>query len=73
MMRRVAVIVLLSSATGLTGLTGCGKRTGKPTGSPGDPVTVCERLADVCRLDGNRLGVCAAAKSGSGFTCAAQH
>jgi hypothetical protein len=60
----VAVVVLLA---------GCGRKGGKPAGTATDPVTVCERLADVCRLDGNRLGVCAAAPTGAGFTCAAQH
>jgi hypothetical protein len=30
----------------------------KPTGTPTDPVETCERITDVCRLDGAKLGVC---------------
>lgn len=55
----------------------------KPTGTPTDPVLVCERVADVCRLDGSRLGVCVAPPAGTGpeecagrspcFTCMSQH
>lgn len=30
----------------------------EPAGTPSDPVTECKRVADVCRLDGSRLGVC---------------
>jgi hypothetical protein len=30
----------------------------KPTGSPTDPVEVCERPAQVCRHKGSQLGVC---------------
>jgi len=55
----------------------------KPAGTPTDPVLVCERLADVCRLDGSRLGVCIAAPAGQSpeacagrprcFICAPQH
>jgi hypothetical protein len=52
----------------------CGSSsTAKPTGTTSDPVEVCEKVADVCRLSGPKLGVCAPAKSGSGFTCASQH
>jgi|GEM_PF-1491083 len=59
----------------------------KPTGTPTDPVEVCERVADVCRLDGAKLGVCVEAApnaascppDGSGkapakcFVCQSQH
>lgn len=30
----------------------------RPAGTTADPVEVCERLADVCRFDGSKLGVC---------------
>ena len=30
----------------------------KPTGSPTDPVGVCERPAQVCKFKGSQLGVC---------------
>jgi hypothetical protein len=30
----------------------------KPTGTTADPVEVCERIADVCRFEGSKLGVC---------------
>jgi hypothetical protein len=55
----------------------------KPTGSPTDPVDRCERVADVCRLDESRLGVCIAPPAGSRppacagrtpcFLCVSQH
>lgn len=54
---------------------GCGpsSSTGKPAGTPNDPVVTCERFGDVCKIDNSRLGVCAQQKSGSGFSCASQH
>ena len=36
----------------------------KPTGTTGDPVTVCEHIGDLCRLDASRLGVCTAPAAG---------
>jgi hypothetical protein len=55
----------------------------EPAGTPTDPVEVCKRVADVCRLDRSRLGVCIAAPPGSSpeacagrspcFVCAPQH
>lgn len=35
----------------------------KPTGTPTDPVPLCERHGQVCRLDKSQLGVCVAAQS----------
>ncbi len=57
----------------LVALAACGRGGGKPTGTANDPVTVCERLGDVCRLEGNKLGVCAPRSAGTGFSCASQH
>lgn len=45
----------------------------KPKGTLADPVEVCERLADVCRIDESRLGVCEKRPSGAGMFCAPQH
>jgi hypothetical protein len=45
----------------------------KPAGTTSDPVTVCERVADVCVIDKAKLGVCTQRKNGSGFACASQH
>jgi len=45
----------------------------KPAGTSADPVTTCERVGDVCKIDGSRLGVCAQAKVGGPFSCASQH
>ena len=45
----------------------------KPTGSTSDPVDVCERVADVCRIDKAKLGVCEHQRGGSGLVCASQH
>jgi hypothetical protein len=65
-------------------LLGCSTEGGapsKPTGAPSDPVAVCERLADVCKLDGSRLGVCTASDPAAPacqgrspcFVCMPQH
>jgi hypothetical protein len=60
----------------LTTLLACGegkRSSGKPAGTTSDPVVKCERFADVCKIDGSRLGVCATDRSGKGFVCASQH
>jgi hypothetical protein len=54
-----------------------------PAGTPDDPVDVCTRAADVCRLDSARLGVCnqappdthpaACAGRSPCYTCMSQH
>jgi hypothetical protein len=57
-------------------LFGCGesKQSGKkPAGTSSDPVEICERVADVCRIDKAKLGVCTQKRGGSGFACASQH
>ncbi len=66
MVRAFLTISLVSLGCGPSGST-----SAKPTGSPQDPVETCERFADVCKLDGAKLGVCAT--RGSGFVCASQH
>lgn len=55
----------------------------EPAGTPTDPVETCERLADVCRYDGAKLGVCIEAPADRRpercepgapcFVCAPQH
>jgi len=45
----------------------------KPAGTLSDPVEVCEKVADVCRIDKAKLGVCTQKRDGSGLTCASQH
>ncbi|HKE16076.1 MAG TPA: hypothetical protein VKB80_14470 [Kofleriaceae bacterium] len=49
----LAMAVAMAAACGPSG-----QASSKPTGTPTDPVLVCERVADVCRLDDSRLGVC---------------
>ena len=44
----------------------------KPTGTTSDPVEVCERVADVCRINKAKLGVCTQGR-GSGLVCTSQH
>jgi len=66
MTRAVLVIAIVAA-------TACGKSSAKPTGTANDPVTVCERLADVCRIERSRLGVCTPPTSGVGLVCASQH
>jgi hypothetical protein len=55
--------------------TACGETTkkGKPAGTSSDPVEVCERIADVCRIDKAKLGVCTQKRGNDGFVCASQH
>lgn len=60
---------------GLLIVVACGSGGGssKPTGTTSDPVAVCERIADVCRIDQAKLGVCTQRRSGAGLVCASQH
>ena len=44
----------------------------KPSGTPTDPVEVCERVGDVCRIDKAKLGVCTQRVDRT-FACASQH
>jgi hypothetical protein len=53
-------------------LVACGPG-GKPAGTTNDPVDVCERAYDVCKIDRAKLGVCTQRRAGSGFVCASQH
>ena len=63
-MLRVALLLVLA----------CGSGAGrKPAGTTSDPVDVCEKVADVCRIDKSRLGVCTHKRAGSGFACTSQH
>ncbi len=55
-------------------LVACGPSSDrKPTGSTNDPVEVCERIADVCRFEKSKLGVCMERRDGAGFICVSQH
>ena len=64
-MLRAAMLVILVA---------CGPTsTSKPSGTASDPVAICERVADVCRLDKSRLGVCTARSGTTGFACMSQH
>jgi hypothetical protein len=67
-------IVLLCAL--VMAVAGCGKKrdpNAKPAGTSADPVLVCERLADVCKLDDARLGVCTQGRDGTSLVCASQH
>lgn len=55
-------------------LVACGPSgSAKPAGTTNDPVDTCERVADVCRIDKAKLGVCTQGTVGAGFVCASQH
>ena len=54
-------------------LVACGPTNHKPAGTTSDPVEVCERVADVCRIDKAKLGVCTQERGGSALVCASQH
>lgn len=74
-MKRTIHAALLCALLAAAIAGGCGKKrdpNAKPAGTSADPVLVCERLADVCKLDGARLGVCTQGKSGA-LECAPQH
>ncbi|MBA3502937.1 MAG: hypothetical protein H0T65_21420 [Deltaproteobacteria bacterium] len=53
--------------------SGDGEKQTKPAGTMRDPVEVCEKVADVCRIDKAKLGVCTQKRNGNGFVCASQH
>lgn len=59
---------------GLVLLFACGPGgNSKPAGTTNDPVEICERVADVCRIDKAKLGVCTQRGNGSAFVCVSQH
>lgn len=66
-------------ALGLLTVLGCSRESGssngegKPKGTLADPVEVCERVADVCRFDGAKLGVCTTVGEGTELVCMSQH
>jgi hypothetical protein len=62
-------------ALGLLTIIGCSRESGsaKPKGTLSDPVEVCERVADVCRFDGAKLGVCTTVGEGTELVCMSQH
>jgi hypothetical protein len=65
---------MLPRCLGMMLLIGCGPSgNSKPTGTMRDPVEVCEHIADVCRIDKAKLGVCTQRRDGSGLACASQH
>jgi hypothetical protein len=66
MCRSLGLLLLVACGPG-------GNSNSKPTGTISDPVEVCERVADVCKIDGAKLGVCTQRRSGSGLACASQH
>ncbi len=63
--RRIVLVI------GLT-LLGCGPDTHTPAGTTADPVEVCADIAQVCRYDGAKLGVCVRRADGA-LGCASQH
>lgn len=54
-------------------LGACPDANRKPSGTTNDPVDVCERIMDVCRIDKAKLGVCTQKRGEPGFACASQH
>jgi hypothetical protein len=65
---RQAGSALAISLLSILALAACRSEPGgqrKPAGTPTDPVEVCEKMGDVCRLDGARLGVCTQPPAGS--------
>lgn len=62
LLRAASLVALLT----LLGCSSSGREGAQrePAGTPTDPVEVCTRVADVCRLDGAKLGVCVAPPPG---------
>jgi hypothetical protein len=58
-------------ASGLA-VWGCGPDSHKPSGTTSDPVEVCEEIAQVCRFDRAKLGVCIQQSEGR-LACTSQH
>ena len=61
---------------GLVFLVACGSSDdpkAKPAGTMSDPVDVCEKVADVCRIDKAKLGVCTQSRTTDRLVCASQH
>lgn len=81
--RLLAVTALAWLALAGPSCKSSGSKDDKPSGTTSDPVETCERVADVCRLDDARLGVCIQApddarpprcKAGEPcYVCAPQH
>ena len=77
----------IAAAVGLISVLACSNKSSstrkKPAGTPTDPVEICERVADVCRVSGPKLGVCvepppgppppACADRSPCYLCAPQH
>jgi hypothetical protein len=63
-------LLILVVACGPSGDSG-GKK--KPAGTMHDPVEVCERVTDVCRIDKAKLGVCTQSRTSDRLVCASQH
>lgn len=67
---------LASALFALVLLTGCENPKGAaPAGTPTDPVETCAKMGQVCRYQGQQLGVCQF-RDGSDpptFVCVSQH
>jgi hypothetical protein len=65
-MTRCLLLLLVACGTGDV------DKSKKPAGTMSDPVEVCEKVADVCRIDKAKLGVCTQGRSAK-LVCASQH
>lgn len=82
-MKPVSSIVKVLVFVGAVACSSSGSSDRKPAGTPSDPVDVCERMGDVCKLDASRLGVCNDPPAGTTpaacaarepcFICVSQH
>jgi hypothetical protein len=70
--RAVAGMLMMTAVALGCSPSGSGGKERQPAGTPTDPVELCERLADVCRLDGSRLGVCIEVVGAAADRCAGQ-
>ena len=66
--RVIAGMLMMIAVAG--GCTASSSEERAPAGTLTDPVEVCERLADVCRIDGSRLGVCTQVEGAAAEKCA---
>ena len=66
-------LLIVAVVVGLVGCSRDGSSSDEPKGTVSDPVEVCARVADVCRIDSAKLGVCVYKGETTELACMSQH